>query len=187
MTIDLSESGRLRLKGVSDADWMYIQTERLKNGDPDHWLVGRERYDGLVYITTTDYEDKTGIVRFLDGLKDRQVIEISAQANRLLAAWRNEAKNAMDTEARNARLEGRARYIKALQNVLKKGCKGCPHFHEELRGDDAVGLCGAHGEAYELESSPVSPNHGEWRKGEHYWGRKYYPCTKCKYITEEVK
>ena len=188
MIFTMTESGRIILQEVSDEAWMFLQSERQSVGVYDHWQFGKDRYDGTVYITTTEYEDKTEAVRLLDKLIKDYKLKPTGQSIHILNAWRREAQYAKECERRSAWDKAREKYIYALRNALKRGCKCCKDFQEELHGDDVVGLCLYGQSVQELESSTVSPNHGEWdTTGEHYWGRKYYPFSKCRYLSEEVK
>lgn len=189
MRFEISENGKLVLREVTDEAWEYITSEMkrlLTHPNYQHWYFSRERFDGSVYVTATPAEDKTEFMRIMDCLISDFGLEFTQASVHLIRAWRRDDAYAETASQWNAEKDAAEKQIKNLQRLLREGCNGCKHFRVEQIGDDADGYCTAGATPQKLESSLLRFEHGEWDadKKVYHPGRKYYPCSGCKYLNE---
>ncbi len=188
MILDFNSKGALVLKEVTEEAWAYIQAERDRtNASPEHWIFGRENYNGTVYVTATAEEDKTEIVRITDKLIRDYGMKTTVITAHALLFWRREAAQALGIKRLNeisARLEKR---VWSLKRILLNGCNSCTSFREIPNADDSDGYCMATGKYKLLDGTPLSCEYGSVKKGVRYTGVKYFPCKECKYLNEEKK
>lgn len=190
MQFEISDNGKLVLREVTDEAWAYINSEMnrlLTNPRFQHWYFSRERYDGTVYLTITPEEDKAELVRIFDVLVQEYGLTSTESAFPLLRAWRRDAAYSRESERANEERRALEGQLKALKRIIEHGCKECGSFYSEQVGDDLNGYCMQGEERRELESSTLSCAHGEFDadKKVYHLGRKFYPCSGCKYLKGE--
>lgn len=188
MWFEITDSGRLVLRKVTDAAWEYINAElnRLRL-EPRHqpWYFSRERYDGTVYITALPQEDKTEFVQIMNCLINEYGLCLTEASSHIVRAWRRDVAYARESERSNERERALEGQIRALKHILRDGCKGCANFCVEQIGDDTNGYCVRGEERSALESSLMSFEHGGYDKRKIFHpDYKFLPCKKCKYLNE---
>lgn len=183
MRLEINGEGRIVIREVSDKALSYIDQERRKLVDPiyQHWVFS-QNYDGTVYVTVTAEEDKTEIVRMIDGLIEGYGLTFTNAAAHLVCCWRRDLAYTTETERTNRERDAERKQIADLKRVLAEGCKNCVNFLRVQEGDEAEGYCTFGEKRHILERSPLSSKHGEYHGGIRYWGHKYYPCDQCKYM-----
>lgn len=176
MRLEINGEGKPVLREVDDRAWAYIEGERSKLVDPkfQHWYFGEQRYDGTVYLTVWPQEDKAEFVSIIDKLIEEYGMTATKAAEQVLYAWRRDAAYAYATERTNREIKALQGEIEGLKRRLRGGCKGCPHFLFERKGDDEDGYCTANGKK-PLACAHVYP----FRAGEPFRTVKFYPCETC--------
>lgn len=187
MRLELNSDGKFVLHGVSAEAWELIVSERERVGSPEHFCFGRESFDGTVYVTVTQYEDKTEIVSILNKFVLRYDMTTDEAGEKMLNAWREEAEQTYKIMRSNAEREAAERLAMRLKQIMRDGCRTCSYFRSERCGDDLNGYCTAMGKTA-LQESPLSFQNGKMVNGVHYMGTKFYPCDSCLFLRykEEV-
>lgn len=181
MRLDINSNGRMVLQGVSPQEWEHIKAMR-KAATIDEfqlWVLSDRNFDGTVYVTVTEQEDKEEIVRVLKELNSTLGMEVSVLAGMIVSAWEREASARQAVrDAYNETISERNRSLD-LAWLLKRGCKGCPNLK---RWADDEAYCCMGGKRVLLDCSAFLPQYGENKGGTLYWGRKFYPHANCEKI-----
>ena len=187
MRLELNSAGKYVLRGVSVQAWEYIKAERERCGSPEHFCFGRENFNGTVYITVTQYEDKTEIVQILNKFVFRYGLTTDDTTERVLNMWREDAEQAYASMRANEEKRAAELLVTHLKRIMREGCKDCTYFRSERCGDELNGYCTAMGKT-ELQAGALNFKDGLYMKGVQYMGTKFYPCESCIFLKykEEV-